>query len=101
MGNCKTCKHWYINDNELFEVGGFVDERFNEDIYTESQVRNKMGFAIRICKHPKVVTNRNQRIERDSIILKYDEYDYQTYKSFFTCESYGCIHHEKKVMQHL
>ena len=101
MDKCKTCKHWSISEHEILEVGGYLDERFNEDIRTDAQVRKKMGFNIKICRHPKVVCNRNQSIERDSVILKYDPYDYQSYMHFFTCESYGCVNHEKKRMEHL
>jgi len=60
-----------------------------------------MGFGIRVCTNPNIISNRAQSIKRDSVILQYDDFDYQTYKPLYTSEDFGCENHEKKVMQHL
>lgn len=92
---CKSCKYWIINDNELFHLAGMLDER-GDNIRTEKELRQKMKFGIRLCKHPKIVSNQGQGIQRDSVIMNYD--DYHSYQSFFTCEAFGCMHYEKKPL---
>jgi len=93
MAICKTCKHWQLNGHKVSVLAALLEERWTEDLQTEKDIRNKMGFYIRECLHPKVISDSRQAINKDSIIL---QYDYGDHRALFTAEDFGCIHHEKK-----
>lgn len=101
MRTCKTCKHWKRNSVELFDICGFVEKTSYGNIYTEEHLRKELKFNVKLCKHPKIVTNKANVITSDSVIVSVDAFDYYSYKSFYTGESYGCVLHEKEPMKHL
>jgi len=91
---CKTCKHWQLNNNhKIATLAGLVEGKWTEDLQTEKDIKNKMGFYIRECLHPKVVSDSRQEITKDSVIL---QYDYGAHPPLFTAQDFGCINHEKK-----
>lgn len=92
MEKCRTCRHWKLNDHGLAFISATLENR-NYPIENEDQLKKMVGFDIRECTHPKVITSRSKVLEKDSVLLSYD--DYQSHPGFFCGPDYGCNHHEK------
>ncbi len=93
MKTCRTCKHWQLDGYKVSVLAALLESRWAEDLQTEKDIRNKMGFYIRECLNPKVISDSRQAINRDSVILVYD---YGDHRPLFTAEGFGCNHHERK-----
>lgn len=91
MEQCKTCKHWKINDgrsNNL--IFPHLPPDYNR-VKDEAEETKVYGYRLRHCTHPKILFYQRPAID-GAAVMDGSEY----HAELLTAEEFGCVLHEKE-----